>query len=76
MTVGEVLVLATQALAERSLTKAKLALAYATVQEHVNGGRHQRSHKRFPYREILGDVLVVDLARLVEELHEEQRLFS
>jgi type II secretory pathway pseudopilin PulG len=75
LSVRDVLALATSAVNDRSLTDAKLALAYAAVQEHGYGSRRQRSRKWFPYREMLGDELVGDLARLIEELHEERKLF-
>ena len=75
MSEGDVMQLALQAVEERSLTKAKLALAYAGHEKQESGTRYHRGQTWFPYREMLGDDLTVQLSRLVKELHKEQGLF-
>lgn len=75
MPVADVMQLALQAVEERSLTKAKLALAYAGHEKQEPGTRYHRGQNWFPYRVMLGDDLTVQLGRLVKELHKEQGLF-
>ena len=68
---GAIRQLAAEALRDRSLTNAKIALAFCAISKRY-GYKDPVSH---PWREEIGDVLMAELAKMVAELHTEAGMF-
>lgn len=67
---GSIRQLAAEAIRDRSLTKAKIALAFCAISKY-----HYKHPKTFPHRDEIGDVMMADLAKMVAELHAEACMF-
>jgi hypothetical protein len=66
---GTVRLLAVRALRERSLVLGKVVLAYCDIRR----GKDHLPH--YPYHQEVGDVLLAELAKMVDAIHVERKLF-
>lgn len=77
---GEVRLLAASALRERSLQDAKIVLAFCSIEraEYGSPGRYGSRSKQvvWPYVNEIGDVLMAELAKMVDQIHQELKLFE
>ncbi len=67
---------AAEALRMRSLIDGKVVLAYCSIREETVRSQYRDSTKsRWPYRNEIGDVLLADVAKMVDAIHAQERLF-
>ncbi|MEO6110030.1 MAG: hypothetical protein ABIP50_03410 [Candidatus Saccharimonadales bacterium] len=75
---NEILLVATEALRTHSFIAAKHVLAYSMVSdEHNSGyGSSRHSQRYWPYRDAIGELLLTELAAMVDSVHVTRGLFQ
>ncbi len=75
---GEIRLLAAEALRTQSLKNAKIVLAFCSIKDEVRGDySHSGGRSKqivWPYHSEIGDVLLAELAKMVDQIHQEKGL--